>query len=130
MAEDESELVYISQFEFATIVDSLKILTQFKHKSKSPGKDVVNKFETVITEVVGSKYDNVFLDFKNCSASERNKIRSAYTRIETKMRKNVQNKKKMSHDLPSDKAFISSEEYKTLIFFTSRQSVDERYIHI
>ena len=60
--ENESELVYISQFEFASIVEKLKLMSQFKHN----GTAVVNKFETVITEVVGSKYDNVLLDFKNC----------------------------------------------------------------
>ena len=103
----------------------MDLLEQFKHKANRPGKSVVNKFETVISEVVRYKYDsNITLDFTNCLAAEKNKLRSAYTRIETKMRKNLQQRKKLSHNLPGDNALISSEEYKTLIFIN--QQSDER----
>ena len=127
MDEEESGC-YISQFEFAKIVERLDILQQFKHTANRPGKSVVNKFETVITEVVGSKYDsNLFLDFENCLLQEKQKIRSAYARIETTMRKNQQKRKPLSHDLPSDKAFISSTQYPTLVIFPQRKAEEERY---
>ena len=61
----ESEMVFISDVEFANIVQELNLLKQFR------GKKIPNQFEIVTREVVASKHENVQLDFKNCSAKER-----------------------------------------------------------
>ena len=125
MAEEAKEEVFISQYEFAKTIEKLpNLFSQFKFKT------VVNKFETVIKEVLRSKYDSVYLDFDNCSVSERNKLRSAYKRLEIKMRKNSNNKKDLSHGLPTDKAFISSDAYKTIVVCPPVPPAHERYIHM
>ena len=124
MAENETEIVYISQAEFATRVEERPHLTaQFKSK-----RGTINKFEIVIREIVESKYDESYLDFENCDILERKKLRSAYDRIIKKMRRNVQNRKSLSHDLPNDKPFICSSDYPTLVVYAPNP-VHERYIH-
>ena len=111
----ENESVFISQLEFSNIVQTLpKLFKRFR------GKHVVNKFEEVIPEVIRSKYDHVHLDFIGCTATERNKLRSAFTRIEKKMRTNSKAGKNLSDGLPGDKPFISSDQYKTLVVSTPR----------
>ena len=117
--DEENELVYISEKEFANIVDDRGLLKSFSGNQQRP-KHTVNKFETVITEVVGSKYDNVHLDFIGCLEVERNRLRSAFTRIEKKMRTNSKAGKNLSDGLPGDKPFISSDQYKTLVVSTPR----------
>ena len=112
--DGDNELVYISEKEFANIVQDLGVLKRFSGNQKRP-KHAANKFESVITEVIGSKYDHVHLDFLGCSEVERNRLRSSFTRIEKKMRTNSKAGKKLSDGLPGDKCFISSEQYKTLI---------------
>ena len=123
--DEENELVYISEKEFANIVDDRQLLKSFSGNQQRP-KHTVNKFETVITEVIGSKYDNVHLDFIGCLEVERNRLRSAFTRIELKIRTNSKNKKPFSHDLDPSKPFISSELYKTIIVSSPRPSKNER----
>ena len=107
--DGENEIVFISQIEFANIVEDLDVLKQFS------GRHVVNKFEIVVEAVVRWKYENnVRLDFENCSTAEKSKLRCAYNRIEKKIRTNSKRKKNLSYEL-ENKAFISSDQYKTLI---------------
>ena len=106
--DGENEVVFISQIEFADIVEDMDILKQFS------GRHVVNKFEIVVAAVVRNKYENVRLDFENCSTAEKSKLRCAYNRIEKKIRTNSKRKKNLSYEL-ENKAFISSDQYKTLI---------------
>ena len=108
--DSESELVYMSDVEFANIIQKLPRLT-----SQFRGKTVPNKHELIITEVIGSKYDNVFLDFKNCSPKERMQLRNEYTRIDKQMQTNSRNKKERSFGLDGNRTFISSELYPTLL---------------
>ena len=62
----ENESVFISQKEFANIVQTLpKLFKRFR------GKHVVNKFEEVIPEVIRSKYDHVHLDSGEARAAAR-----------------------------------------------------------
>ena len=124
MEDGESESVFISQFEFASIVQELpKLLKRFK------GKHIINKFEDVVTEVVGSKYtNNVHLDYVGCTSKERQKLRSAFVRIEKKIRQNSKNGKPYSFGLPGDKPFISSEAYPTLVVSIVQPPKNERYL--
>ena len=56
----ESEMLLISDVEFANIAQSLPKLF-----SRNRGKKIVNEFEHVIREVVGSKHeDNIFMAFE------------------------------------------------------------------
>ena len=118
--------VYISQYEFATIIEEKPaLLSQFKGKGR-----IINKFEIVVREAIDSKYDDIFLNFETCLESERKKLRRAYERIAEKIRRNVQTKKKPSHDIPNDKTFISSENYPTLVVYIPPPDQAERYIYI
>ena len=124
MSSQEQEVVWISHKEFADLVEEHECLKRFS--GNVTGKHTVNKFEFVINEVIGIKYDNVNLDFINCSPAERNKLRSAFTRIEKQIRKNSRRKKPLSFELDSAKAFISSEDYKTLFVYPTHPSTNER----
>ena len=123
-SEQEQEVVWISHKEFADLVQEYNCLEQFS--GIHTGKHTVNKFEIVINEVIGHKYDNVNVDFINCSPAERNKLRSAFTRIEKQIRKNCRRKKPWGFELDSAKAFISSEDYKTLFVYPTHPSTNER----
>ena len=121
--DSESELVYMSDVEFANTIQKLPRLT-----SQFRGKTVPNKHELIITEVIGSKYDNVFLDFKNCSPKERMQLRNEYTRIEKQMTTNSKNKRDSAFGLDGSRTFISSELYPTLLVVSPpKQSKTERY---
>ena len=107
--DGENEIVFISQIEFSNIVEDLDVLKQFS------SRHVVNKFEIVVEAVVHWKYENnVRLDFENWSTAEKSILRCAYNRIEKKIRTNSKRKKNLSYEL-ENKAFISSDQYKTLI---------------
>ena len=114
------ESVYISDVEFANIIETLDLLKQFR------GKRVENKFEIVATEVLASKYDRnvTYLDFVNCSPLERKTLRNDYARIEKIIRDNSNRQRKLSFGLDADRPFLSSEKYKTLIV-SSPHSADE-----
>ena len=118
--EEENELIYISFKEFAQIVQDRNCLGRFS--ARKIGKHTVNKFEFVISEVIGFKYDEVNVDFINCSSAERNKLRSAFTRIELQIGKNRKRGNPYSVGLADDKPFISSEQYKTLFVFPPKPS--------
>ncbi len=122
--DGESEVVYISQFEFAKIVQELpNLLKRFK------SKHITNKFEQIVSEVVGSKYGkNIHLDFVGCNSNERDKLRSAYVRIEMKIRANSKNGKPYSSGLSTDKPFISSDAYPTLVVSTVQPPKNDRYL--
>ena len=128
MESGENEPVFISEYEFANIVEVRKIMKNFSGNQKRP-KQTPNKFESVITEVIGSKYDNVHLDWLNCSEKERNKLRSSFKRLETRMTKNLKRGKPLSHEFDPKKPFFSKELYKTIIVqvvFSPSPSRNER----
>ena len=108
--ETESELVFISDVEFANTVQTLGILKTFHG-----GKQVQNKFEIVSKEVFRTKYDHAYLDFENCSSVERKNLRNAYARIEKKFEANIRRGNDLSFGLDASQPFISSEMYPTLV---------------
>ena len=120
----ETELIYMSDVEFVNILKSLpKTLT-----SQFRGKTVPNKHEIIINEVIGSKYDNVFMNFKNCEPRERMQLRNEYTRIEKQMTTNSKNKRDSAFGLDGNRTFISSELYPTLLVVSPpKKSETERY---
>ena len=107
----ESEMLLISDVEFANIAQSLPKLF-----SRNRGKKIVNEFEHVIREVVGSKHDeSISLDFEKCLPKERNTLRNEYARIKKQIKTNIKLSKKWSTGLDANNTFISSEKYKTLV---------------
>ena len=116
----ESEMLYISDVEFANIAQTLNV---FK---PNRGKHVVNEFEQIIRQVVGSKHDDIFLDFENCLPKERKKLRNEYVRIKKAITPNIQHSKKWSHGLDANRPFISSELYKTLVVSVPQPTPNER----
>ena len=120
----ETELIYMSDVEFVNTLKSLpKTLT-----SQFRGKTVPNKHEIIVKEVIGSKYDNVFMNFKNCEPRERMQLRNEYTRIEKQMTTNSKNKRDSAFGLDGNRTFISSELYPTLLVVSpQKNSKTERY---
>ena len=119
----ETEIVYISDVEFANIAQDLP-----KTFSQNRGKQVVNEFQKTIKEVVGSKYgpDAVFLDFENCLPKEKQTLRNEYARIKKEIRKNIKKSKNWSDGLDATRIFISSEKYKTLVVSVPRPPKNAR----
>ena len=107
--ESESELVFISDVEFANTVQELKILKRFH------GQQVTNKFEIVSKEVLGSKYEHAYLDFEKCDPVERRNLRNNYVRIEKTFQKNSRRGNDLSFGLDGSNTFISSEMYPTMV---------------
>ena len=116
----ESEIVYISDAEFANSLQVLPDLASFR------GKTIVNKYQILAKAVIASKYEDTELDFENCSAEEKQKLRNDYNRIEKKIRTNSKNKKPFSFGLDGNRPFMSSELYPTLIVSTAYPSKNER----
>ena len=108
--ETESELVFISDVEFANTVQTLGILKTFHG-----GKQVQNKFEIVSKAVMKSKYEHAYLDFENCDPSERKTLRNNYQRIEKSFQRNSRNRNDLSFGLDANRPFISSEMYPTMV---------------
>ena len=107
--EFEQELVFISDSEFANIVQKLKVLKKFS------GKKVQNKYQLVTKEVFEHKYDDAYLDFEKCSSLEKQKLRNDYMRIEKALQRNSRHGKDLSFGLDGSRPFISSEFYPTLV---------------
>ena len=120
--EPESQMLSISDVEFANIAQSLPKLF-----SRNRGKRIVNEFELVIREIVGSKHeDDIILDFENCLPKERKDLRNDFVRIKKEIQTNIRLKEKWSSGLDANRTFISSEKYKTLVVSVPRPAKNER----
>ena len=107
--ESESELIFISEVEFCNLVEELHLLKQFS------GTQVQNKYQIVSQAVIEDKYDYVYLDFDICKPEEKIKLMNEYKRIERIFQRNQRNGTNLSFGMDSNRPFLSSELYPTLV---------------